>query len=61
MPSDEQLFNDAAAFAGYLKLVYDAEVLGLAPTAPPPEVIEVERAASGQSQRAELFWQLPVE
>jgi hypothetical protein len=51
MPSDEQLLNDAVAFAGYLKLVYDAEVLGLAPTAPPPEIIEVERAASGQSQR----------
>ncbi|QHO73083.1 hypothetical protein ACH79_10965 [Bradyrhizobium sp. CCBAU 051011] len=51
MPSDEELLNDAVAFAGYLKLVYDAEVLGLAPTAPPPEVVEVERAASGQSQR----------
>jgi hypothetical protein len=51
MPSDEQLLNDAVAFAGYLKLVYDAEVLGLAPTAPPPEVIEVEITASGQSQR----------
>ncbi len=51
MPSDEQLLNDAVTFAGYLKLVYDAEVLGLAPTAPPPEVIEVERAASGQPQR----------
>jgi hypothetical protein len=51
MPSDEQLLNDAVTFAGYLKLVYDAEVLGLAPTGPPPEVIEVERAASGQPQR----------
>jgi hypothetical protein len=51
MPSDEQLLNDAVAFAGYLKLVYDAEVLGLSPTAPPPEVIEVETTASGQSLR----------
>jgi Protein NO VEIN, C-terminal len=52
MPSDEQLLHDAAAFAAYLKLVYDAEVLGLAPTAPPPEIIEVERAASGQPQHS---------
>jgi hypothetical protein len=51
MPTDEQLLNDAISFAEHLKRVYDAEVLGLAPTAPPPEVIEVERAASGQPQR----------
>jgi hypothetical protein len=51
IPSDEQLINDAVVFAGHLKRVYDAEVLGLAPTAPPPEIIEVERAASGQIQR----------
>ena len=48
MPSDGQLFDDAVEFAGYLKLIYDAEVLGRAPTAPIPEAIEVERAASGQ-------------
>lgn len=47
MPSDEQLFDDAAEFAGYLKSVYDAEVLGLAPTAPMPEALEVEGAVSG--------------
>jgi len=51
MPSSEQLLSDAVVFAGYLRRVYDAEVLGLAPTAPPPEVLEVERAASGQPQR----------
>jgi MrcB-like, N-terminal domain/Domain of unknown function (DUF3883) len=51
MPSDEQLLNDAVTFGGYLKLVYDAEVLGVAPTAPPPEVIEVETAASGKRPR----------
>jgi hypothetical protein len=51
IPSDQQLLNDAVVFAGHLKRVYDAEALGLAPTAPPPEIIEVERAAAGQGQR----------
>lgn len=51
MPNDESLLSDAVAFARFLKKIYDAEVLGLAPTAPPPEVLEVEGAASGRSPR----------
>ena len=51
VPSDETLYDDAAEFAGYLKRVYDAEALGLAPSTSPPEVIEVERAAAGQPMR----------
>ena len=48
IPTDQVLFEDAVEFAGYLKRIYDAEILGLAPTAPPPEVVEVERVASGE-------------
>jgi hypothetical protein len=51
MPSDEALYDDAVEFAGYLKRVYDAEALGLAPTTSPPEVVEVQRAAAGQPIR----------
>jgi len=51
LPSDEELFDDAVEFAGYLKRIYDAEALGLAPTTPPPEVLEVETVAAGQPGR----------
>jgi hypothetical protein len=50
VPSDEVLFADAIEFAGYLKFIYDAEVLGLSPAAPAPEIVEVERVASGNSR-----------
>ena len=51
LPNDEVLFNDAAEFAEYLKLIYDAQALGLAPSTPPPEVLEVETVAAGQPER----------
>ena len=51
IPSDEVLYDDAVEFAGYLKLIYDAEALGLAPTAPPPEVLEVESTVAGSPAR----------
>jgi MrcB-like, N-terminal domain/Domain of unknown function (DUF3883) len=47
LPNDHDLFNDAVEFAGYLKLIYDAETLGLAPTSLTPEILEVESVASG--------------
>jgi hypothetical protein len=64
MPSDETLYNDAVTFASYLKVVYDAEVLGLAPNEPPPEVLEVEGAAAGPIARrgnAQGFGLTPAE
>ena len=51
VPSDETLYDDAVEFAGYLKRVYDAQALGLAPATPPPEVLEVETVAAGQPER----------
>lgn len=51
VPDDEVLFNDAIEFAGFLKQIYDAEALGLAPASPPPEVLEVETVAAGQPER----------
>jgi MrcB-like, N-terminal domain len=54
LPSDEVLFDDAVGFAGHLKRIYDAEALGLAPSTPPPEVLEVEAVAAGQPERRGL-------
>ena len=51
IPSDEQLYSDAIEFAGYLKRIYDAEVLGQSPTEPPPELLEVESVAAGRPER----------
>jgi hypothetical protein len=51
LPNDAALFDDAAEFAGYLKLIYDAQALGLSPSTPPPEVLEVETVAAGQPER----------
>jgi MrcB-like, N-terminal domain/Domain of unknown function (DUF3883) len=51
LPSDEVLFDDAVVFAEYLKRIYDAQALGLAPATPPPEVLEVETVAAGQPER----------
>jgi hypothetical protein len=51
MPFDDELFDDAVGFGRHLKLIYDAEVLGLAPTGSAPEVLEVESVASGHTAR----------
>jgi hypothetical protein len=51
LPTDDVLYDDAVEFAGHLKLIYDAQALGLAPATPPPEVLEVETVAAGQPQR----------
>jgi hypothetical protein len=49
MPSDEELYADAVRFARLLRSLYEAEELGRAPGATPPEVAEVVAAARGRA------------
>lgn len=51
MPDDGTLLDDAVTFAGHLRAIYDAESMGQAPETVPPEVLEVEDAASGGVRR----------
>jgi hypothetical protein len=56
MPRDEVLYADAVAFAGYLKLIYDSETLGLVPGDPSPELIAVQSAVAGPLSRHGGQW-----
>ncbi|MGG5889815.1 MrcB family domain-containing protein [Falsiroseomonas sp. HC035] len=51
IPNDSLLYDDAEQFARLLRRIYDAEALGRVPHAVPPEVTEVQEAASGLKKR----------